>query len=96
MIDSFEGYLAIHLLGLTTGLLVLPPSPSYFRRIQRSLRTRTLNDKELSERYVTRKNDKTATELSGYSVLWWVLMGLCSLLKLDGGHGVSRRMVRRF
>ncbi|KAJ3826791.1 GWT1-domain-containing protein [Lentinula raphanica] len=92
-IVSLPGYFAIHLLGLTTGLLLLPPSPSYFRRIQRSLRAHTLNDRELAERYSVRQNDKTATELSGYSVMWWALMGLCSLLKLDGGHGPSRRMV---
>ncbi|KAJ4482321.1 GWT1-domain-containing protein [Lentinula aciculospora] len=92
-IISLPGYFAIHLLGLTTGLLLLPPSPSYFRRIQRSLRTHSLNDRELAERYAVRQNDKTVTELSGYSVLWWALMGLCSLLKLDGGNGVSRRMV---
>jgi len=92
-IISLLGYFSIHLLGLTTGLLLLPPSPSYFRRIQRSLKTHTLNDRELAERYSVRQNDKTATELSGYAVLWWALMGLCSLLKLDGGNGVSRRMV---
>ncbi|KAE9408960.1 hypothetical protein BT96DRAFT_962565 [Gymnopus androsaceus JB14] len=95
-IVSLLGYFAIHLLGLTTGLLLLPPSPSYFRRIQRSLRTHTLNERELSERYAVRKNDKTASELSGYSILWWALMGICSLFKLDGGHGVSRRMSHRF
>ncbi|KAJ3996219.1 GWT1-domain-containing protein [Lentinula boryana] len=92
-IVSLPGYFAIHLLGLTTGLLLLPPSPSYFRRIQRSLRNHSLNDTELAQRYGVRQNDKTATELSGYSILWWVLMGLCSLFKLDGGNGVSRRMV---
>ncbi|KAK7472222.1 Glucosaminyl phosphatidylinositol (GlcN-PI) nositol acylation protein, variant 2 [Stygiomarasmius scandens] len=36
-IISLTGYFAIHLLGLATGTLVLPPSPSYFRRAQRSL-----------------------------------------------------------
>ncbi|KIK69707.1 hypothetical protein GYMLUDRAFT_34108 [Collybiopsis luxurians FD-317 M1] len=90
---SLTGYFAVHLLGLTTGLLFLPPSPSYFRRIQKSLRTHTLNDRELAERYAARQNDKTATELSGYAVLWWSLMGLCRLLSLDGANGVSRRMV---
>ncbi|KAK7680315.1 hypothetical protein QCA50_016555 [Cerrena zonata] len=34
---SLIGYLAIHLLGLSTGTLVLPPSPSYFRRQQELL-----------------------------------------------------------
>jgi len=29
---SVPGYLAIHLLGLSTGLLIFPPTPSHFRR----------------------------------------------------------------
>lgn len=29
---SIPGYLAIHLLGLSIGLLILPPTPSHFRR----------------------------------------------------------------
>lgn len=33
------GYLAIHLIGLSTGTLLLPPSPSYFRRLQAQLRS---------------------------------------------------------
>ncbi|PCH36925.1 hypothetical protein WOLCODRAFT_127895 [Wolfiporia cocos MD-104 SS10] len=36
-IVSLTGYLAIHLLGLSTGTLLLPPTPSYFRRRQRNL-----------------------------------------------------------
>ena len=32
------GYLAIHLIGLSAGTLLLPPSPSYFRRVQAQLR----------------------------------------------------------
>ncbi|KAF7797982.1 hypothetical protein EIP86_009189 [Pleurotus ostreatoroseus] len=37
-IISLTGYLSIHLIGLSTGTLLLPPSPSYFRRIQATLR----------------------------------------------------------
>lgn len=38
-----------------------------------------------------RENDKTATELCGYAVLWWVAL---AFLKLFGiGGGVSRRLV---
>jgi len=33
---SLTGYMAIHLLGLSTGTILLPPSPSYFRRRQRT------------------------------------------------------------
>lgn len=32
----FLGYLAIHLLGLSTGTMLLPPTPSHFRRQQRA------------------------------------------------------------
>ncbi|KIM82775.1 hypothetical protein PILCRDRAFT_820061 [Piloderma croceum F 1598] len=35
-IVSLTGYLAIHLLGLSTGTILLPPTPSYFRRRQRA------------------------------------------------------------
>ncbi|KAJ3484919.1 hypothetical protein NLI96_g5316 [Meripilus lineatus] len=34
---SLIGYLSIHLLGLSCGTLILPPSPSYFRRQQQQL-----------------------------------------------------------
>ncbi|TFY51306.1 hypothetical protein EVJ58_g10637 [Rhodofomes roseus] len=36
-IVSLLGYLAVHLLGLSTGTLVLPPTPSYFRKRQREI-----------------------------------------------------------
>lgn len=35
--DSESGYLAVHLLGLSTGTLLLPPTPSYFRKRQQEL-----------------------------------------------------------
>jgi phosphatidylinositol glycan class W len=34
--NLFAGYMAIHLLGLSAGTILLPPSPSYFRRHQRA------------------------------------------------------------
>ncbi|TBU26304.1 GWT1-domain-containing protein [Dichomitus squalens] len=134
---SLTGYLAIHLLGLSTGTLVLAPSPSYFRRRQQQLaehaqgdaRQRpstsdsdTDDDVPVSAQAspvspisptspvspgsplspspanipsrtrvkVRRENDKTATELCSYAVLWWVLLGALRLF--DIGAGVSRRM----
>jgi len=56
-IASLTGYMAIHLLGLSTGTLLLPPSPSYFRRRQLAPLTRktssadtdTDNDSELDD-----------------------------------------------
>ena len=40
-----------------------------------------------------RENDKTATELFAYAVLWWAALGVVHLLDL--GQGISRRVVRR-
>ncbi|KAF7972112.1 hypothetical protein HWV62_18820 [Athelia sp. TMB] len=40
-IVSLTGYLAIHLLGLSAGTLILPPTPSHFRRQQRAQLVRT-------------------------------------------------------
>ncbi|KAI9068191.1 hypothetical protein FKP32DRAFT_1562231 [Trametes sanguinea] len=110
-IVSLTGYLAIHLLGLSTGTLVLAPTPSYFRRRQQQLalqhaavpRPRTpSSDSDSDDDDVTptpkaaalelrRENDKTATELCSYAVLWWVLLGV---LRFTGiGDGISRRLV---
>jgi hypothetical protein len=38
-----------------------------------------------------RENDKTATELISYSVVWWAMLGLAKLVNIGGG--ISRRMV---
>ncbi|KAK0203575.1 GWT1-domain-containing protein [Desarmillaria ectypa] len=96
-IVSLLGYLAIHILGLSTGTMILPPSPSYFRRFQRQFnKTGELTlggvDK-YKDSYRSRQNDKTATELWAYSMLWWAFMGLTRLLQIDGKEGVSRRVV---
>ncbi|KAI0748577.1 GWT1-domain-containing protein [Daedaleopsis nitida] len=116
-IISLTGYLAIHLLGLSTGTLVLAPSPSYFRRRQQQLsdsshgstRQRpSTSDSDFDNSdaappssptaatapppprpALRRENDKTATELCSYAVLWWVFLGA---LTLFSGSGVSRRM----
>jgi phosphatidylinositol glycan class W len=79
-----EGYLAIHLLGLSAGTFILPPSPGFFRRLQQSRSTP-------SELAAPRQNDKTAIELASYSLVWWTLLGLASLVGVD--EGVSRQMV---
>ncbi|KAG7095944.1 hypothetical protein E1B28_006628 [Marasmius oreades] len=98
-IVSLAGYFAIHLLGLTTGTLILPPSPSYFRRIHRHLQQRrgahdTSNTVDpLKKLTSTRQDDKTATELCAYTVVWWILFGSTRLLRFDGGSGASRRLV---
>ncbi|PIL36018.1 hypothetical protein GSI_01678 [Ganoderma sinense ZZ0214-1] len=123
---SMTGYLAIHLLGLSTGTLLLAPSPSYFRRQQQQIAQHaagqrpTMLDSDTDDDVpspispaspgspspsptpapaptpgprvveVRRENDKTATELCSYAVLWWVLLGALRLV--DVGGGVSRRM----
>ena len=117
-LNILTGYLAIHLLGLATGTLILPPSPSYFRRMLRGKSnappsatrskkdddavrksydsaapfTSGTNDKPLPPLSLPREDDKTATELFGYTLLWWALFYLARYLKI-GGQDVSRRMV---
>lgn len=96
-IVSLFGYLAIHLLGLSTGTMILPPSPSYFRRQQiETLKARSRRDSNagLTVRSGTgpqREDDKTATELAAYAILWWTFLGLSSFL--PSVAGVSRRLV---
>ncbi|PBK80196.1 GWT1-domain-containing protein [Armillaria gallica] len=96
-IVSLMGYLAVHLLGLSTGTMILPSSPSYFRRFQRQFnKTGKLSlggGEKYKDSYRSRQNDKTATELWAYSMLWWASLGLTRLLQIDGKEGVSRRVV---
>ncbi|KAF8221827.1 GWT1-domain-containing protein [Tricholoma matsutake] len=86
-IASLSGYLAIHLLGLSTGTLILPPSPKFFRRRQKAALRRNSDARDTLG--VARQNDKTATELCSYTVVWWVFFGVTHLLGLGN---VSRRM----
>ncbi|KAL1706272.1 GWT1-domain-containing protein [Schizophyllum commune] len=50
------------------------------------------NDKPLPPLSLPREDDKTATELFGYTLLWWALFYLARYFKI-GGQDVSRRMV---
>ncbi|KDQ51682.1 hypothetical protein JAAARDRAFT_163439 [Jaapia argillacea MUCL 33604] len=100
-IFSLPGYLAIHLLGLSTGTLLLPPSPNYFRRQLKALASRRRRDSNAighplpqsnsAVSSIHRENDKTATELCSYAAVWWILMGACYWTGIGGG--VSRRLV---
>lgn len=108
-IISLTGYLAIHLLGLSAGTVLLPPSPSFFRRMQHVLqnpnasltddhasRSGSESDDDTPGRKrarvgYRRENDKTATELCSYAVVWWVTLGAIRLLGTGGG--ISRRVV---
>ena len=84
-------------MGLSTGTMILPPSPSYFRRQQlESLKGRSRRDSNAgltvtSGTNTQREDDKTATELAAYAILWWTFLGLSSFL--DSVAGVSRRLV---
>jgi GWT1 len=89
--SSTLGYLAIHLLGLSTGTLLLPPSPKFFRRRLKAALRRDSDARDTLG--VARQNDKTATELCSYTVVWWALLGATYLF---GMGDVSRRMVRSF
>ena len=83
-----SGYLAIHVLGFLTGTLLLPPSPSMFRRYYRRGGSTT----RLSSN-TKRQPGKAAIELSSYSSVWWILFSIASFLKQGPGSPVSRRLV---
>ena len=101
---SGKGYFAIHLLGLSTGTLIIPHSPSYFRRQQAAVKRGRKNDaidrtdaatEAIQDQVsvpVYRENDKTATELFSYGVIYWVLFGISKYFHI-GGPDVSRRLV---
>ena len=82
-------------MGLATGTVVLPNSPSEFRRRVRLMRGDNKNLKDnndrQSRRHIGRQNDKTAIELASYAILWWIAFGLITVLGFGGG--VSRRLV---
>ncbi|KAI0689335.1 GWT1-domain-containing protein [Cytidiella melzeri] len=106
---SMTGYFSIHLIGLSTGTIVLPPSPGFFRRLQHELQnnqgpasvvnepnSESESDDDTPSRRrprirFRRENDKTATELCSYAVVWWVVLGIA--LAVNVGGGVSRRVV---
>jgi len=92
---SLSGYLAIHVIGLLTGTILLPVSPSEFKRAKRQLQKNIDGKKDEQVSSTTkpqyRQNDKIAIELFSYAALWWTCLGLSSLLDVRGG-GVSRRL----
>ena len=76
-------------MGLSLGTIILPPSPSFFRKQQRILfeggDPRRLTKLGPS---APRQNAKTTIELFSYTVVWWTLLAL-----IRQGLQVSRRMV---
>ncbi|KAG0697135.1 GWT1-domain-containing protein [Suillus ampliporus] len=85
---SLLGYASIHILGLSLGTVILPPSPSFFRKQQQLLldgpSAQRPNKLDPS---APRQNAKIVIELMSYSVVWWMLLAFTRL-----GIDVSRRM----
>lgn len=81
------GYLAIHTVGLLMGTLLLPPSPSTFRRMQKrkssisqSRDGSTQDHHDDSGNGGQSKPDKAAIELFSYAAAWWSLLGGLALV----------------
>lgn len=82
----FTGYLSIHTFGLLMGTLLLPPSPSKFRRMRKQrndgswtnsamkLETDPIPDDEHRRQPV-----KAAIELFSYAMAWWTLLGILAI-----------------
>lgn len=85
---SLLGYVSIHILGLSLGTIILPPSPSFFRKQQQqSLDGLSSHRPSKLDPSAPRQNAKIVTELLSYSVVWWMLLAFVRL-----GLEVSRRM----
>jgi phosphatidylinositol glycan class W len=92
---SLLGYLSIHIYGLALGTIVLPSSPSFFRKHQVAIEVykRTGNKPVYFDAGVEvgyRRTSKTVQEVFSYAIIWWVLFGVVGWV---GGDEVSRRMV---
>lgn len=93
-----QGYLAIHLSGLGTGLTIFPPKPSYPRRLENEGSYNNLRQKFNDKGRITytrtileRDDSKTAIELGGYFVLWTAFL---VIMRGTGiGTDVSRQLV---
>jgi len=85
---SLLGYLSLHIMGLSLGTIILPTSPSFFRKQQRILfeggNSQSLPKLDPS---APRQNAKTTIELFSYAVVWWTLLAI-----VRRGLQVSRRM----
>ena len=82
------GYLSIHLIGLSLGTIILPPTPSFFRKRQAILTDGKKYEDTSLDLTIPRQPAKTTSELCAYTLVWWVLLVFIKL-KL----AVSRRMV---
>ncbi|GAA5887864.1 hypothetical protein JCM16303_007363 [Sporobolomyces ruberrimus] len=92
-IVSFPGYLAIHLLGVASGLYILPPDPYFFsvrsRQVPENVPKEVIRKIEEKRSKVWKeKPGKLANLLGSYAVVWWV----CYWLTRKCGWEVSRRL----
>ncbi|KAI5476463.1 GWT1-domain-containing protein [Pseudohyphozyma bogoriensis] len=89
-IVSLPGYLAIFLLGLSTGLYALPPHPYFYERLHfkpKNESQRKERDRKMEKAW-KEKPEKLVAVLASYTIVWW---GLYFLLGYLGWH-VSRRL----
>ncbi|KAG9040676.1 Glucosaminyl phosphatidylinositol (GlcN-PI) nositol acylation protein [Tulasnella sp. UAMH 9824] len=91
-------YLAIHILGFAIGTLILPPSPSHFRRRQKAIKpdpqessNAVYSSRKPFKLSSDRQLDKTVIELFAYTVMWWAIFGVVAMMS-GGRMGVSRRL----
>lgn len=80
-------------MGLSIGTLVLPPSPSWFRRmikVQKEVLGRGRIQKEAVDTPITplsspRQTGKISTELCAYALSWTILCGIIGIMELGVG-----------
>ncbi|KAG9308307.1 GWT1-domain-containing protein [Chiua virens] len=84
---SLLGYLSLHVMGLSLGTIILPPSPSFFRKQQLSLFEGNVQRLAKLDPSAPRQNAKTTIELFSYALVWWFFLAL-----IRHGLQVSRRM----
>ena len=81
---------------VSTGTLVIPHSPSFFRQWQAAAQKRRNSDAPTSRDSMSmqhRENDKMATELFLYAVIYWTLFGISRYFHI-GRPDVSHHLVR--
>ncbi|SCV72555.1 BQ2448_4092 [Microbotryum intermedium] len=90
---SLPGYLSIYLLGLGTGLYVLPPDPYFYDVMTKTLDSHASEEAqrklaEKKEKVWRSKPDKLASVLGSYAIIWSTLFALVRW----SGVEVSRRL----
>lgn len=90
---SLAGYLAIYLLGIASGLYILPPDPAFFRVLNFPPPAHATPQQVESKRNKVwqSKPGKLANLLGSYAVVWWTVFGV---VRWVTGVEVSRRLVR--